>query len=188
MGRLIDSTYLSLDGIVQNPQNFTFEYRSDDATRYAHDLLFSADALLMGRHTYEGFAAYWPTAKDDDGSADRMNALPRYVISDTLTDSSWANTHVVPRAQARDTVIRLKRELGTVIQYGFGAVTADLLDAGLVDVVHLWLHPLFAGSNDAADLITHARSAARFELIDVTRCTSVLLIVSYRPTNTVADA
>lgn len=188
MGRLINSTYMSLDAVVQQPERYTFDYRSDDATKYAYDLLFGADAVLMGRKTYDAFAAVWPTATDETGLAERMNSLPRYVISDTLTDPNWANTHVVPRTHARDRVRRLKSELGTIIQYGFGPVTTDLLDAGLVDEIHLWLHPLLAGSADQADLISHTRPAARLELLNIVRCTSGLVILAYRPTGEVVDA
>lgn len=188
MGRLINSTYLSLDGVVQHPEHYTFGYRSDDAAKYARDLLFAADAVLMGRTTYDLFAAVWPTVTDDDGLAERMNSLPRYVISDTLTDPGWAGTHVVPRAHARDRVRRLKSEFGTIIQYGIGPVTTVLLDAGLVDEMHLWVHPLLVGPSDPADLISHTRPAGRFELLDVVRFTSGLVILTYRPAVAVADA
>lgn len=181
MGRLINSTYLSLDGVVQNPQNYTFGYRSDDATAYQHKLLLGADALLMGRLTYEIFAEAWPTMTDETGMADRMNTLPKYVVSDTLTSPSWANTQVVPRAHARDRVRRLKTEVGTVVQYGYGPVTANLLDAGLVDEIHLWMHPLFAGAEEPADVISHTGTTARLELVDVTSFETGLVILVYRP-------
>lgn len=181
MGRLINSTYLSLDGVVRNPQSYTFDYRSDDAATYQQKLLFGADAVLMGRQTYDIFAEVWPTMTDETGMADRMNALPRYVVSDTLTDPAWANTHVVPRAHARDRVRRLKTESGTVIQYGYGPVTTNLLDAGLVDEIQLWMHPLFAGAEDPADLISHTRPSARLDLLDVVRFDSGLVVLVYRP-------
>lgn len=188
MGRLINSTYVSLDGAVQHPERFTFGFRSDDGAKYAHDLLYSADAVLMGKNTYDAFAAVWPTANDEAGLAERMNALPRYVVSDTLTDPSWANTHVIPRADARDRVRRLKSEFGTIVQYGFGPVTTDLLGAGLVDEIRLWIHPVLVGASDPAELISYTHPAARLELLDVVRCTSGLLILVYRPATEVADA
>lgn len=183
MGRLINSSYLTLDGVVQHPETFTFDYRSDDASKYQDDLLQSADALLMGRQTYEIFAAAWPTMKDETGLADRMNALPKYVVSDSLTNPSWENCHVVPRAHARDRVRRLKSEGGTIVQYGFGEVTANLLEVGLVDELRLWIHPLLAGVADPADLLSHTHPAARLELLDVTRCDSGVVILAYRPAN-----
>ena len=66
MRRIINSTYMSMDGVVQDPQNWTFDYRDDAAETFAHDQLFSCDALVMGRLTYETFSAYWPTATDMD--------------------------------------------------------------------------------------------------------------------------
>jgi dihydrofolate reductase len=73
MRRIINSTYMSMDGVVRDPQNWTFDYRDDAAQEFAREQLFACDALVMGRVTYEGFTAYWPTATDTDGSADRMN-------------------------------------------------------------------------------------------------------------------
>lgn len=181
MGKLVNSTYISLDGVVERPQDFTFDVRSDDATQYARDLLMSSDAVVMGRRTYEVFAASWPTMPDPDGTVAHMNAIPHHVVSDTLRDPEWENTVVVPRAETREHVRRLKDEVGTVVQYGYGPVTAELLDEGLVDELHLWVHPFFVGREDPADLISAVRTTARMELLDVTRCTSGLVILSYRP-------
>src|SRR6266480_2207554 len=101
MRRIITSAYMSLDGVVQRPELWTFDYRSDDAARFAHEQLFGSDALLMGRHTYQIFAGHWPDATDEEGFADRMNTLPKYVVSDTLDGPApWDNTIVVPRHDA----------------------------------------------------------------------------------------
>ncbi len=181
MGRLVNSTYISLDGVVERPQDFTFDVRSDDAAKYARDLLMSSDAVVMGRRTYEVFAASWPTMPDPDGSVAHMNSIPHHVVSDTLRDPEWANTVVVPRAETGEHVRRLKDEVGTVVQYGYGPVTAELLDEGLVDELHLWVHPVFVGRDDPADLISAVHTTGRMELLDVIRCTSGLVILSYRP-------
>lgn len=94
MRRVINSTYMSVDGVVQEPQRWTFGYRSEDAARYARDLLLSVDALIMGRRTYGVFSETWPNITDDTGMADRINALPKFVASDTLTDPAWNITTV----------------------------------------------------------------------------------------------
>lgn len=181
MGKLVNSTYISLDGVIERPQDWTFDVRSDDATVYSRELLLSADAVVMGRRTYEGFAAAWPTMPDPDGTAAHMNAIPHHVVSDTLRDPEWANTIVVPRAKAREHIGQLKDEVGTVVQYGYGPVTADLLGAGLVDELRLWVHPFFVGREDPADLIAAVRTNHRMELLDVVRFTSGLVILVYRP-------
>ena len=184
MRRIITSTYMSLDGVVQRPELWTFDYRSDDAARFAHEQLFSSDALLMGRHTYEIFAAHWPTVSDDEGFADRMNSLPKYVVSDTLTEPAWNATIVLARADAPDQLRKLKQQSGQdILQYGYGAVTATLLREGLLDELRIWLHPLLVGGNDPEALLAHAGAKARFTLVDSTRYDSGLLILHYRPSN-----
>jgi dihydrofolate reductase len=184
MRRIITSAYMSLDGVVQRPELWTFDYRSDDAARFAHEQLFSSDALLMGRHTYEIFAAHWPTVSDDEGFADRMNSLPKYVVSDTLTAPTWNATTVLARADAPDQLHKLKQQSGQdILQYGYGPLTATLLREGLLDELRIWLHPLLVGTGDPEALLAHPGAKARLALVDVTRYDSDLLILRYRPTD-----
>jgi dihydrofolate reductase len=84
MRRLINSTCVSLDGVVTNPQEWTFAFRDDSANQFAFEQLMASDALLIGRRTYEAFAQVWPTMKDEQGFADRMNRMPKHVASRTL--------------------------------------------------------------------------------------------------------
>jgi dihydrofolate reductase len=183
MRRIIASAYMSLDGVVQRPELWTFDYRSDDAARFAHQQLFNSDALLMGRHTYEIFADHWPTASDDNGFADRMNSLPKYVVSDTLTEPAWNATIVLARADAPDELRKLKQQSGQdILQYGYGAVTVTLLREGLLDELRVWLHPLLVGAGDPEALLAHAGAKARLTLVDSTRYDSGLLILRYQPT------
>src|SRR5215475_14925848 len=95
MRRIITATYMTLDGVVQRPEAWTFGYRSDEAARVSYDQLFAAGSLIMGRHTYDIFAGHWPTATDASGFADRMNSIPKYVLSNTMTTASWTNTTVL---------------------------------------------------------------------------------------------
>lgn len=181
MRRVINSTYMSLDGVVQRPELWTFDYRSEDAARYSHDLLFGSDALLMGRHTYDIFASHWPTATDDTGFADRMNNLPKYVVSNTLAAPTWNNTTVVAPDSLPDLIRQLKQQPGQdVLQYGYGVVTATLLREGLLDELRLWLHPLLVGGGDLDALLARVGSKARFRLTDMKRYQSDLLILSYQ--------
>ncbi len=130
MRRIINSTYMSLDGVVQRPELWTFDYRDEEAAKFAHDQLFNCDALLMGRRTYEGFADVWPGRTDAEGMADRMNSLPKYVVSDSLTQPRWNNTTVINRSEFPARARELKQQPGQdIIQYGYGPVTAALLRA-----------------------------------------------------------
>jgi hypothetical protein len=95
MRHIANATYMSLDGVVQHPELWTFDYRSDDAARVSHEQLFDADALIMSRRTYTSSRATGPAATDPGGFADRMNTIPKYVLSRTLSQPSWTNTTVL---------------------------------------------------------------------------------------------
>jgi dihydrofolate reductase len=182
MRRIINSTYISIDGVVQDPQNWTFDYRDEGAAAFAHDQLFECDALVMGRRTYEGFIGYWPTATDDDGTADRMNSIAKYVVSDSLRDPAWNNTTVVGRAELPALARELKQKPGQdIIQYGYGPVTAALLSEGLLDELRLWLHPIMVGGPARDALLAEVSGDARFRLAGHRAFDSGLVILSYQP-------
>lgn len=105
MRRLVVSTFVTLDGVVEAPHRWSFDFQSPDTLRRAVDVLFAADALLLGRRTYETFAAAWPSRRDELGFADRMNALPKHVVSTTLRRPRWNNTRVI----ADDVVEEVRR-------------------------------------------------------------------------------
>ena len=99
----------------------------------------------MGRHTYDGFAPVWPTRSGDPVS-DQINAMAKYVVSTTLKDPEWNNTHVIDGDVAAE-ITRLKQAPGkNIVQYGFGVVSRLLLEHGLLDELRLWVHPLIVGS------------------------------------------
>lgn len=177
---MINSTYISLDGVIENPQDWTFPFRSADAASFAHDLLFSVDAVLMGRRTYESFASVWPTLSDETGMADRMNALPKHVASNSLGSPTWNNSTVTRIDEFTGLVGDLKNSPGQdIVQYGFGPVTAALLDAGLLDEVRLWVHPLFVGAVDQTSLIASHTAQRALDLTDVTRFESGVVVLTY---------
>lgn len=181
MRRIVNSTYMSLDGVVQHPENWTFDYRSDDAAQFGHDQLFSSDALLMGRRTYDIFVEHWPKATDDAGFADRMNALPKYVVSNTLTNPSWSNTTVV-NGDITDQIRKLKDAPGQdILQYGYGAVTAHLLRVGLLDELRIWLHPLLVGGSEPDTLLFHEQVEAQLQLVSTQPYESGMVILTYQP-------
>jgi dihydrofolate reductase len=109
-----------------------------------------------------------------------MNALPKYVVSTTLTDPQWHNTTVIahdPIEAIRD----LKQQPGAgIVQYGFGPVSHALMAAGLLDELRLWVHPFFTGTGTASDLLYRTGSSGSFELADSTRLDSGIVILTYR--------
>jgi dihydrofolate reductase len=109
-----------------------------------------------------------------------MNALPKYVVSTTLTDPQWHNTTVIAEDPI-EAVRELKQQPGgAVVQYGFGRLSHALMAAGLLDELRLWLHPFFVGSGTADDLLYRPGSSAGFELSDTTTLDSGIVILSYR--------
>ena len=146
MRRIINSTYISLDGVIEGPHLWPSLGRPGDerADQIQTELLLSCDAVLMGRRTYDGFAPVWQTRSGDPYS-DRINTMPKYVVSTTLKDPEWNNTRVIDRDVAAE-IERLKAAPGNdIVQYGFGAVSTLLMEHGLLDELRLWFHPLFVG-------------------------------------------
>jgi dihydrofolate reductase len=183
MRKVINSTYVSLDGVVSNPQEWTFQFRDDTANQFAFEQLMASDALLMGRRTYEAFAAVWPTMKDEAGFATKMNSMPKHVASRTLKETTWNAT--VIQGDLAEAVDRLKREPGQdILQYGYGPVTGTLIEHGLLDELRLWLHPILVGRGAVDDLLIGPRATTTLELVDLKRYDSGLLILSYQPLRT----
>lgn len=149
MGKIVVTTFSSLDGVVQAPggedfkyANWSFEFdRGADGEKFKEDEAFGADALLIGRKTYEGFAAAWPSYEGE--LADKYNSMPKYVVSSTLTDPSWNNTQVV----ALSDVAKLKEEVSGEIQVpGSIQLAQSLIAADLVDEIHLMTFPVILGT------------------------------------------
>ncbi|TDD23929.1 dihydrofolate reductase [Kribbella turkmenica] len=152
MGTIVVTTFSSLDGVVEAPggedfkyPNWSFEFdRGEEGEKFKEDEAFGADALLIGRRTYEGFASAWPQYEGD--LADKYNSMPKYVVSSTLTDPSWNNTHVLA-GDVREQVARLKAEVAGEIQVpGSIRLAQELIAADLVDELHLMTFPVILGT------------------------------------------
>ena len=145
MRKLVESTFVTLDGVIENPQNWSPPYWDDEHADYARKLLWDADALLLGRKTYEGFAQAWPPRAGADDYTDRINAMPKHVASRTLTGTTWNAT--VLDGDAADAVAKLKEQPGqNLLKFGTGELDRTLMEHGLVDEFHFWVFPVLAGS------------------------------------------
>jgi dihydrofolate reductase len=181
MRRIVNSTYITLDGVIENPQDWPSGRHEDDGRggEIQTELLLSCDAVLMGRRTYEGMAPVW-MAHSGDPYSDHINAIEKWVVSSTLTDPKWNNTQVLAGDVAAE-IARRKQEPGQdIVQYGFGPVTRLLLEHGLLDELRLWMHPFLIASGGPEDLLFGEGPAASFELADVTSLASGIVILSYR--------
>jgi dihydrofolate reductase len=181
MSRLVNSTYISLDGAIENPQTWPSGRHQDDgrAQEVQTELLLASDSVLMGRRTYEGFAALWPTMSGDPYS-DKINAMEKLVASRTLTEPGWNNTTVIGDDLVGE-IERRKGSGGDIVQYGFGEVSRTLLAAGLIDELRLWFHPLLVGSGGPEDLLFRDGTAAQLELVEVERLASGIVVLTYTP-------
>lgn len=163
-----------------NPQDWPATGGFGEAgNRVQTQTLERCNGVLMGRHTYQSFAPVWTTMSGDPLS-DRMNALPKYVVSTTLTDPDWNNTIVIDRDPI-DAIRDLKQQPGgDLIQYGFGQLSHALMAEGLLDELCLWLHPFMVGTGTPDDLLFHPGTAGMFELTDSTALDSGIVILNYR--------
>jgi dihydrofolate reductase len=149
MGNVIVSQFITVDGVVEDPGGaegfdrggWAFEFsRGDDGDKFKLDEVMGAQALLLGRTTYEGFAAAWPEREGE--FADKFNNMPKYVVSSTLSNPAWNNSHVISTGDVQ----RLKDEIdGDILVNGSVQLVRALLDAGLVDELRLMVFPVVLG-------------------------------------------
>jgi len=181
MGKIINSTYITLDGVIERPHEWPSigGGRGDKGDELQVELLLSCDALIMGRRTYEGFAPVWPTRSGDPYS-DHINSMPKYVVSSTLTDPAWSNTSVISGDVVAE-IERLKEEHGKdIVQYGFGELSHTMLAHGLLDELRLWVYPQFLAAAEPGDMIHRDGPGAIFDLVDATSLENGLVILTYR--------
>ena len=153
MGRIVVTEFVSLDGVVEAPgggENFkhagwSFEIdRGDEGNKFKLDETLASEALLLGRVTYEGFAAAWPSRTDE--FADKFNSMPKYVVSSTLEDPEWNNSTVL-EGDVVDEVSKLKQEQdGDIVIHGSPQLVQTLIEHDLVDEYRLMIFPVLVGS------------------------------------------
>ncbi|GII88393.1 pyrimidine reductase [Sphaerisporangium siamense] len=144
MRKIVVSQFISLDGVVEAPETWHFPYFNEEMGESVTSLLTEADALLFGRVTYETFKEAFAGATGDP-VAERMNALAKYVVSDTLDTADWAGTTVVSGDVAGEIAALKRAPGGTIAINGSITLVRALLRAGLVDELRLLLHPIVVG-------------------------------------------
>ena len=172
MGKLVESTFVTLDGSISDPQNWSPPYWDDEHSAYSAKLLEPADALLLGRVTYEGFAQAWPQ-RSGDPFTDRFNAMPKYVASRTLKDATW-NASVI-EGDAAEGVAKLK-QANNLLKYGTGEFDRALIANGLVDEFHFWVFPVLAG---AGTRLIEGIDVTHLKLVDTTTFKSGIVVHTY---------
>jgi dihydrofolate reductase len=171
MARIFVTEFVSLDGVMEDPGgaedyrhggwSFAFE-RGDDGNRFKLDETMESDALLLGRRTFEGFAAAWP--EREGPFAEKFNTMPKYVVSKTLEDPAWSNTTVLS-GDPVDDVRRLKEQTDELIQIpGSAQLVQTLLAADLIDELRLMVFPVLLG--DGKRVFGDLPEQKRFQLSD----------------------
>ena len=155
MGRLVVSEFVTVDGVAEDPGGaegfdrggwaFKFE-RGEDGDRLKLDEVMEAESLLLGRVTYEGFAAAWPGREDEVGFAEKMNRMPKLVASSTLKELTWENSTLL-EGDVADAVARLKDETaGDILVAGSLTLVGTLTEHDLVDEYRLMVFPIVLGA------------------------------------------
>jgi dihydrofolate reductase len=178
--KVVASTYVTLDGVYEDP-GWSAPYWSDEAQAFARDQLWASDALLVGRRTYEGFAAAWPTDEwiEREGEfAERMNTYPKYVASKRLEEPlEWNNSHLL-EGDVADAVSKLKEESGQdILMYSSVGLMRALMAEGLVDRFRIWVHPLVLGEGRR---LFEDGKRTELELVDTTTLPNGVAVLDYQ--------
>jgi dihydrofolate reductase len=148
MGKLVVTEFITLDGVIEEP-GWSFEFnRGDEGETFKGDELKAADAQLLGRVTYQGFAKAWPSMTDAGWFGEKMNAMPKFVVSTTLTDkdADWNNSTVI-RDNIAGQVSRIKEQVaGDILVAGSAQLVRTLAEHDLVDEYRLMVYPIVLGT------------------------------------------
>jgi class 3 adenylate cyclase/dihydrofolate reductase len=195
MRRLIASEFVTLDGVMEAPGHdqhpdgknaWALRYASADQQRYKAEELSEAAAVLLGRVTYEIFAAFWPTAPKDEGFADRMNAIPKYVVSKSVRTAGWQNSTII-KGNPAEKIAELKQQSGgDILLFGSADLLNSLINHDLIDEYRLMVFPVVLGSGKR--LFRDARDIMHLELVDTRTFASGVTVLTYRPADRVPSS
>ena len=193
MLKVVLQTFLSLDGVYQAPGGaeedteggfklggWQIKFWDDAAGKIMDQQLAETQALLLGRKTYQIFAAYWPTAKEDLEVANKFNAVPKYVVSTTLKTADWKGTTIITSNLAQE-VSRARQQgsSGVLAVVGSGKLAQSLMKEGLVDEYRFWIHPIVLGSGKR--LFDNGVIPANLKLVDSKITSAGVVMLTYLP-------
>jgi dihydrofolate reductase len=188
VGKIVVTEFVSLDGVMEAPgggedfkhAGWTFEIeRGDEGDKFKLDETLSSEALLLGRVTYEGFAAAWPSRTDEAGFADKFNSMPKYVVSSTLENPEWNNSTVL-RGDVVEEVAKLKEQLnGDIVVHGSAQLVQTLVENDLVDELRLMVFPVVLGTGKR--LFGETSDKKPLELAESKTVGDGVAILIYRP-------
>ena len=178
MRKVIVSEFVTLDGVMEAPDKWQFPFWNDETGKFKVDELFASDALLLGRVTYQEFAAAWPSMTDEEGFADRMNSLPKFVVSTTLKEPLGWNATLIKGNIAQE-ISKLKQLPGQDILISGGAgLVHSLLQQDLIDEYRLLVYPVVLGSGKR--LFTDGGNAT-LKLVEARTIGADVVLLTYQP-------
>ena len=176
MRKIVTSMLMALDGVVENPQMWTSQFRREESQKYKFDELFASDALLLGRITYQELAAAWPGITGTYG--ERMNSMPKYVPTTTLQEAEWNATLI--KDNVVEEVTRLKQEPGQdIVIFGSVELIHSLMQEDLIDEYRLMVFPIVVGNGKR---LFHGESQQKaFKLVQSHTFGSGVVVLTYEP-------
>jgi dihydrofolate reductase len=180
MRKVVVTEFMALDGVIESPEKWSFPFWNDEIAKFKHAELFASDALLLGRVTYQGFAAAWPSRTDEAGFADRINSLPKYVVSTTLDKADWNNSTIIKDAKRiAAEVSNLKQQPGQdILIYGSAGLVNTLMQYNLIDQYQLLVYPIVLGSGLR---LFKDESKATLNLVETKAFDSGVVLLRYQP-------
>jgi dihydrofolate reductase len=187
MGKLVVTEFVTLDGVFQDPGGtgeferggWAFQFdQGDEGAKFKFDELLASDAQLLGRVTYEGFAKAWPTMEGTGEFGQKMNAMPKFVVSTTLDNPEWNNTTVLKGDLAKEVEALKQQFAGDILVAGSGQLATSLLALGLVDELRLMVFPVILGIGKR--LFSDGPEAIRLDLAETQKLGSVAVLTLRR--------
>ena len=187
MGKIVVSEFLSLDGVMEDPGGaegfkhggWSFRFRDPDGMSFKLEETLGHEALLLGRVTYEGFAAAWPSMTDEVGFAEKMNSMPKFVVSGTLTELAWNNSRLISQNVAAEIRALKDATAGDILVAGSATLVQTLIAHGLVDELRLMVFPIILGAGKR--LFGERAEPSTFELVESRTLATGTVILTYRP-------
>ena len=177
--RLVATEYLSLDGVFEEPGHWSGPMFDAEAGQFKWSELQASDALLLGRRTYEGFAAAWPTMPNTGEFGERMNSMPKYVISSTLDRAEWTGSILI-KGNVADEIRKLKSQPGKdLLLSGSGQLFNAMMKENLIDLYRFMLHPIVLGKGKK--LFADAGGERKLELKETRRFSKGIIVLEYEP-------
>ena len=186
MRKVVATEYVTIDGVFDDPGGgegtqhggWSFQFWTEEAAKFKYDELFASDALLLGRVTYEGFAKAWPTMPGTGEFGERMNSLPKFVVSTTLKELEWNNSHLI-QGNIAEEITQLKQQEGKdILLNGSGELVRSLMQHDLIDEYRLMVYPTVVGGGKH---LFDGSEAKVLKLAETKTFSSGIVVLSYVP-------